>query len=633
MSISIEFPDGSKKEYHDGITGLEVAQQISEGLARVSYGMKLNNEVHDIKDAIDRDAKIQFLTWKDEEGKEILRHTGAHIFAQALLRLYPHAKIAIGPPIESGFHYDFELDKPLTPEDLEKIESEMKKIVNEKIPVAKKELTRDEALQRFKDNEFKVELISGVPDKKIRIYEQAEFSDFCRGPHVPNTSMVKAFKLTKVSGAYWKADAKNKQLQRVYGVVFPDKKDLSEYLHRLEEAEKRDHRKIGKDLDLTMFHEYSPGAPFFLNKGTVIYNILVDFIREEYRKRGYEEVITPQLYNKKLWEQSGHWEHYKDNMFVINIEGEEHSLKPMNCPSHCLIYNRKIKSYRDLPIRIADFCNLHRNELSGTLSGMTRVRKFAQDDAHIFCRLDQVEKEVLDMLDFIESVWVGIFKFKLTYYLSTRPEKALGDKDVWDKAESMLKSALDKAKIKYEIKEGDGAFYGPKIDIDLEDALGRKWQCPTVQLDFNLPDRFDCNYEGEDGKKHQCVMIHRAVLGSIERFMGLMIEHYAGKFPMWISPEQVRLLPIADRHVDYCMDVKKKMEKKGLRVTVDSKTETTNKKVRNAQLDKVNYILIVGDKEVENKTINVRTRDEEILGEKPVDLFIEELVSEVTKRI
>ena len=629
MSITLRFPDGSKKGFSTGVTGFEVATSISEGLARNTIAMRLNDEVVDIMQPIIQDAAVTFLTWNDDAGKEVFRHSAAHLFAQALLRKYPQAQLAAGPPTDTGFFYDIMLDVQLTPEKLVEIEEEMKKIVNEKLEITKDELSRVDAEALFKDNKFKLHFISQAEGDSIQIYKQGEFVDFCRGPHIRNTGMLKAFKLTKVSGAYWLGDAKNEQLQRVYGIAFPDKKEMKAYLEKLALAEQRDHRNIVKKLNLVMFHEYAPGAPFFLTRGTIMYNELVQFIRGEYRKRGYEEVITPQLYNKKLWEQSGHWEHYRENMFIITIEGEEHSLKPMNCPSHCLIYNRDTKSYKDLPVRIADFCNLHRNELSGTLSGMTRVRKFSQDDAHIFCRMDQVEDEVLDVLEFIKYVWEDVFDFKLTYFLSTRPDEKLGDDALWDTAEDMLKKALARAGISYTIKEGDGAFYGPKIDIDLEDALGRKWQCPTCQLDFNLPQRFGCMYETADAKKEYAVMIHRAVLGSLERFMAMMIEHYGGRFPLWLNPEQIRLLPIADRHMDFCKQIKEQMEVAGLRVNIDAKPATTSKKVRNAQLDQVHYILVIGDKEVEHGTVNVRTREEQQLGEQQIDAFIQKLVEDV----
>jgi threonyl-tRNA synthetase len=509
----------------------------------------------------------------------------------------------------------------------------MEKIVREDFPVLREELSKNDALKLFAANEYKVEMIKEMPvDEKITIYRQGEFSDLCRGPHVPRTSRLKAVKLMKVAGAYWRADAKNKQLQRIYGIAFIEKKELDAYLKMLEEAEKRDHRKLTQDLNLVYFHEFSPGAPFFLKNGTIIYNALIEFIRGEYKKRGYQEVITPQLYNKKLWEISGHWEHYQENMFILNIESQEFSLKPMNCPSHCLIYNRDVKSYRDLPVRIADFCMLHRNEFSGTLTGLVRVRKFAQDDAHIFCRFDQIEDEVFGVLEFIKYVWNNVFNFKLKYYLSTKPEPSLGTKDVWDKAETILANALKKAEIEYEVKPGEGAFYGPKIDIDIEDALGRKWQCPTCQLDFNLPQRFETMYVDSDGKKQQAVMIHRAILGSLERFFGIMTEHFAGKFPLWLSPVQVKLLPVADRHLGYCRELSAEMSQHDIRTEIDERTESVPKKVRDAQLEKIPLMVTIGDKEIENHTLAVRTLDGKVKFGMPKEAFIQKIIENVKNK-
>ncbi|MFH1316748.1 MAG: threonine--tRNA ligase [Candidatus Woesearchaeota archaeon] len=631
--ISIEFIDGSKKNYDHGVTATEIIENdIGIGLLKPALVAKINNKVIDLNKPIDESGKLKILTFKDKEGVDVFRHSTAHVMAHAVKRLFPKVKPTIGPNVEEGFYYDFDKEDPFTPDDLANIEAEMRKIVDQDNPFVRKDISKDEAKEIFKNNSYKLELIDELEDETVSIYEEGDFVDLCRGPHIASTKKISAFKLTKVAGAYWRGDANSKQLQRVYGISFFDKKDLQNYLIMLEEAEKRDHRKLGSDLDLIYFHEFSPGAPFYLNKGAIIYNILIDFIREEYRKRGYEEVITPQLYNKKLWEISGHWEHYKEDMFIINIEGQEHSLKPMNCPSHCLIYNRKIKSYRQLPVRIADFCNLHRNELSGTLAGMFRVRKFAQDDGHIFCRFDQIEEEVLGVLDFIEYVWTKVFNFKLKYYLSTRPEKALGTKEIWDKSEELLKEALKKAKIEYEVKEGEGAFYGPKIDIDIEDALGRKWQCPTCQLDFNLPNRFKNLYEGSDGKKHEAVMIHRAILGSLERFIGIMIEHYAGKFPLWLSPIQVRIVTIADRFNEFAEQVKEELESKGIRIELDKRSESLSYKIRDAQVQKINYICVIGEREVESKTINLRSRDNKVLGAQKVDTFVNDLLAEINNK-
>ncbi len=629
--INIEFPDGSKKEYKKGINGLDIANSISEGLGRAALAIETNGELQDLSIPITENSKIKIITFKDKQGVEIFRHSSAHILADAVTQLFPKAKPTIGPAVEEGFYYDFDM-QPIKQKDLEKIEVKMKEIIKAKQSFEKQEISKKEALEMFKDNKFKTEMINELEDDKITIYKHGSFVDFCRGPHVQHTGQIKATKLMKIAGAYWRADAEKEQLQRIYGISFPDKKELKQHLHLLEEAKKRDHRILGKNLDLIYFHEFSPGSPFYLKKGAKIYHKLIEFIRKEYRKRGYQEVVSPQLYNKKLWEISGHWEHYKEDMFIVKVEGQEHSLKPMNCPSHCLIYNRNLKSYKDLPIRIADFCNLHRNELSGTLAGMFRVRKFAQDDGHTFCRFDQIEEEILGVLEFIDYVWTKVFDFKLEYFLSTRPEKALGTKEIWDKSEDLLRKALKKANIKYSVKEGEGAFYGPKIDIDIEDALGRKWQCPTCQLDFNLPERFNNTYEGKDGKKHKAVMIHRAVLGSLERFIGVLIEHCAGKFPLWLSPEQIRILPIADRHHDHANKIYKQVFDKGFQVTKDFRAETTSKKIRDAELDKVNYIFVIGDKEVENKTVNVRTRDNKILGEEKVSDFIKILEKEIVEK-
>lgn len=626
--ITIEFPDGSKNQFKKGIKGSELVKQVSEGLARNTFAMQLDDKITDIDDPIEKDAKIRFLTWKDKEGKETFRHSAAHVFAQALLRLYPDARIAIGPPIEDGFHYDFEFSRPFTPDDLKKIEEEMKKIVDEKLPIVKKEIPKQEALKIFKDNKFKTEMISEIDSDKIRIYEQGEFKDFCRGPHVPNTGFVKAFKLTKVSGAYWKADASNEQLQRVYGIAFPDKKDLKEYLKLQEEAEKRDHRKIGRQMDLYSFHDEAAGMPFFHDKGAFIWYTLVDFTRKLMKKRNYEINITPIILNKNLWVQSGHWDHYKNNMYFTKIDNKDCAVKPMNCPGNILIYKSHVYSYRDLPVKAGEFGLVHRHELSGVLSGLFRVRCFTQDDAHVFCTEEQVEEQITELIEFADEIY-STFGFSYELELSTKPEKAMGDPKLWALAEEKLKSALKKVGKKYKLNPGEGAFYGPKIDYHLKDAIGRSWQCGTIQVDFQMPEKFDLTYEGSDSKKHRPVMIHRALLGSVERFMGILVEHFAGKFPLWINPVQIKILPIADRHIEYCKKLQEKYRINDLRAEINSKAETTNKKIREAQLENVNYILVVGDKEIENNTVNVRTRAGEVLGEKKVDEFIKQLKDEI----
>jgi len=633
--VKITFPDGNSSEYQSGVSVMEVAEKIGPRLAMAALASKVNGNLVDMSYHVHHDSQLQIITGKDKESLEIIRHSAAHLLAQALTRMYPDIKLTIGPVVEEGFYYDIDCEKTFSTNDFAAIEAEMEKIVKEDLLIQREEISKHEALKLFVENEYKVEMINAMneSEQKISIYRQGEFFDLCRGPHVPRTSKLKAVKLMKVAGAYWRANANNKQLQRIYGIAFVEKKDLDAHLKFLEEAEKRDHRKLTSDLNLVYFHEYSPGAPFFLFNGTIIYNELINFIRGEYQKRGYKEVITPQLYNKKLWEISGHWEHYRDDMFIINIEGQEFSLKPMNCPSHCLIYNRDVKSYKDLPIRIADFCSLHRNEFSGTLTGMVRVRKFSQDDAHIFCRFDQIEDEVFGVLEFIKYVWNEVFNFKLNYYLSTRPaEKYLGTPELWDQAEAILASALKKAGIPYEIKSGDGAFYGPKIDIDMEDALGRKWQCPTCQLDFNLPQRFGTMYVDSDGKKHNAVMIHRAVLGSLERFFGIMTEHFAGKFPLWLSPVQVKLLPIADRHVGYCQDLRAEFDRHGIRVEIDERTESTPRKVRDAQLMNIPLMVTVGDKEIENKTLAVRTLDGKVKFGVKSETLIQKIVDTIKNK-
>lgn len=631
--VTITFPDGNKKKYREGVTALEIAADISEGLARNVLAAKVDEKVLDATLPINNDAKIQLLTVQDAEGLNVLRHSAAHLLAHAVQRLYPEALPTIGPVIDNGFYYDF--DKlELKEEDLGKLEAEMKKIVKEKHPVTRTEhKNKQEALELYKKNPYKEELIKDL-DKGSSTYTQGDFHDLCRGPHTPSTGSFKnaGIKLDKIAGAYWRGDSNNQMLTRIYGLCFATKKELNEYLELRTEAEKRDHRKIGKEQELIMFHEYSPGSPFFLFHGATIYNELLAFVREEYTRRKYQEVITPLLYDKELWMTSGHWEHYREDMFIMQIDGRDFSLKPMNCPSHCLIYKNSAKSYRDLPLRIADFAALHRNELRGVLSGLTRVRKFSQDDSHTFCTEEQIEQEVIELLDFVKHVYSKVFDFDYSLKLGTRPTKFMGDEKLWDKAEQLLEQTLEKKSIPFKIDKEEGAFYGPKIDIKINDALGREWQLATIQLDFQLPQRFKLQYEGKDGTKHQPIMIHKAILGSLERFMGILIEHFAGKFPLWLSPVQAKILPIADRHAQYAEEVADQMRKAGLRIEVDARTETINKKVREAQLEHVNYILVVGDKEMEEGTVTVRTRDEKVHGAKKVPTFINQLRKEVQER-
>ncbi len=630
--INVRFPDGSEKQFQRGTTPFEIAKSISDGLSRNTVAAEANEKLIDSTRPLTEDTNLTLLTTKDEKGLEVLRHSCAHILAQAVLRLYPDAKPTIGPVIENGFFYDFD-NLDINDEDLPKIESEMKKIVKEKLSCERHEYKNpDEAKKDYPDNQYKHELIEEFSDGELSKYSQGEFFDLCRGPHIPNTKFAEAFKITKTAQAYWRGDSDNVQLTRIYGLCFATKKELSDYLEFLEEAKKRDHRKIGKELGLMMFHEVSPGSPFFLPKGAVVYNELLKLMREEYQKRGYDEVVTPLLYDKSLWEKSGHWEHYKENMFMVEVEGRIQSLKPMNCPGHCLMYANDTKSYRDLPIKIADFAPLHRNELSGTLSGLTRVRKFSQDDSHIFCTMDQLTDELKALMEFMNYIYVDVFKMEYTLELSTRPEKFMGEIEQWEQAELALANVLKELELRYRINEGDGAFYGPKIDVHVRDAIGRSHQCATIQLDFQLPERFDLTYEGSDGVKHRPVMIHRAILGSLERFFAVMVEHFAGKFPLWLSPEQVRVLPIADRHTAHSAIVVENLKKAGLRATLDDRALTTNKKIREAELDRVNYIFVVGDREVDALTVNVRTRENKICGEKPVEEMVEKLKQEVSER-
>jgi len=635
--LNLKFPDGSIKQFAPLTTGYEVARSIAEGLARNATGIMLDGTAYDLNRPIEKDSEIKILTFKDEEGKEIFRHSSAHLMAQAVMRIFPEAKLTIGPVVEEGFYYDID-HPPFKQEDLAKIEDEMKKIVKENLEIKREEMSTKDALKIFKDNSYKTEIIKNIEEfgegkteksDTVSLYFQGEFKDLCRGPHLPRTGMIKAFKITKVAGAYWRGDAKNKQLQRLYGISFPDKKELNEYLTMLEEAEKRDHRKLGRELKLFTFNELSPGSPFFFPKGTIIYSELQKFIRSEYVKRGYEEVITPLLYDKALWETSGHWEHYKDDMFILNVDGREFSMKPMNCPSHVLMYKVSTKSYRDLPWRVADFAPLHRNELKGVLGGLTRVRKFSQDDAHIFCTEEQMEQEIFDLLDFVDYVYKQVFGMDYEIGLSTKPEKAMGSQEIWDNAENALMSALNKKKVPFVINKGDGAFYGPKIDILIKDALNRPWQTATIQLDFQMPGRFNATYEGADGSKHTPIMIHRAILGSLERFIGIITEHYAGKFPLWLNPVQVKILTIANRHEIFADRVAEVLKENGIRAEKDYASETMNKKIRNAQLEKVNYIVVVGDKEVDEESVNVRTRDGVVQGMMKLDAFKELLSQEI----
>ncbi|MBW2969785.1 threonine--tRNA ligase [Candidatus Woesearchaeota archaeon] len=629
--LKLTLPDGKVLQLPDKSTGMQAAEAIGRKLAKEALAIEVNGETRDLSREIEKDSKIKILTFSDEKGKEVFRHSTAHIFAQAIKQLYPEAKPTIGPAVEEGFYYDFD-DLKITPEDFEKIQIKMQEIVNADHPFERIEWTMADVKKL--NNQYKTELAEEYKKQglKLTAYKSGDFADLCEGPHVPTTKYIKAFKLTKIAAAYWKGDQKNKQLTRIYGISFPSTKELHEHEKLQEEIEKRDHRKIGQKLELFMTHEWSPGSPFFLPKGTLIYNELLKYIREEYWKRGYQEVITPQMFNKALWEQSGHWAHFKENMFTLEVDNEEFSLKPMNCPSHVLIFKSKTRSYRDLPLRIADFCYLYRNEVRGTLGGLTRVRKLSQDDAHIFCTPEQIKQEIKGVLDFIKFIYTETFKMPYKAKLSTKPDKAMGAPELWEQAEKSLADALKELKIPYDVAPGEGAFYGPKIDCFVKDVLGREWQCATCQLDFQMPLRMGAEYEGEDNKKHTSVMIHRALLGTLERFMGVMIEHYAGKFPLWISPEQVRVLTVADRFEKDAQKLVEEMRKHHIKATLDATAETINKKVRNAQVDQVNYILVYGEKEQQTNSLQIRTRDNKVSGPVKTEQFIQDILKEIAEK-
>ncbi|NLY60723.1 MAG: threonine--tRNA ligase [Clostridiales bacterium] len=632
--IKVTLKDGSSKEYPQGITVGEVAQDISKGLARVAVAGQVDGETVDLMHPLNEDCQVNILTFDDAEGKKAFWHTSAHIMAQAVKRLFPGVKLAIGPAIDDGFYYDFDTDKPFTPEDLEAIEAEMSKIVKENLELERFELPRQEAIEYMADkNEtYKVELIEELPqDSIISFYKQGEFVDLCAGPHLSNTGKVKAFKLLSLAGAYWKGDEKNKMLQRIYGVSYPKKSQLEEHLKRLEEAKKRDHRKLGKELDLFSIYEEGPGFPFFHPKGMVLRNTLEDFWRKEHIKRGYEEVKTPIILNQDLWKRSGHWDHYKENMYFTQIDENDYAVKPMNCPGSMIVYKRKMHSYRDLPIRMAELGLVHRHELSGVLHGLMRVRCFTQDDAHIFMLPEQVKDEIVGVIDLIDYIYK---QFDFNYYveLSTRPENAMGSQEDWDMAINALREALEEKNMDYVINEGDGAFYGPKIDFHLQDSIGRTWQCGTIQLDFQMPERFDLTYIGPDGERHRPVMLHRAIFGSLERFIGILIEHYAGAFPTWLAPVQVRLLSITDRSNEYIEELVKKFESAGIRVESDLRNEKIGYKIREARLQRIPYMLVVGDKEVENQQVAVRSRDEGDLGPMAVKDFMDKIQKEINQK-
>ncbi len=615
------------------MTAYDILKERGE-ISREVIAAEINGEACDLATEVAESDEIKPLTFEEQGGKKVFWHTSSHILAQAVKRLYPNAKLAIGPSIDNGFYYDIDVDTAFTPEILEKLEGEMKKIVKENIRIERFTLPRDEAIEfmKEKDEPYKVELIEDLPEgETISFYRQGDFTDLCAGPHLFSTGAVKAYKLTSIAGAYWRGDEKNKMLQRIYGVSFPKKDELAAYLERIEEAKKRDHRKLGKELGLFTMMDEGPGFPFFLPKGMTLKNTLIDYWREIHTRAGYVEIASPIMLNRKLWETSGHWYHYKDNMYTTTVDEEDFAIKPMNCPGGLLVYKSQPHSYRDLPIRMGELGLVHRHEKSGALHGLMRVRCFTQDDAHIFMTPDQITSEIKGVVRLIDEVY-SKFGFKYHVELSTRPEDSMGSEEDWEMATNGLREALDELGLEYVVNEGDGAFYGPKIDFHLEDSIGRTWQCGTIQLDFQLPQRFEAEYIGADDQRHRPIMIHRVVFGSIERFIGILTEHFAGKFPTWLAPVQVKILPIADRHNEFCEKLMNAMKDQGIRCEMDTRTEKTGYKIREAQLQKIPYMLVIGDNEVSDNIISVRSRDEGDMGTFNPDEFIAKLVSDIKNR-
>ncbi|MFC2527186.1 MAG: threonine--tRNA ligase [Veillonella parvula] len=632
--VKIILPDGSAKEYAAGTTLGEAVKQLSNSLAKKVLAANVNGELTDLREELVDGSEVAFLTFEEDGGKHTLRHTASHILAQAVKRLWPEAKLAIGPAIDKGFYYDIDMEHTLTPEDLGEIEKEMSRIVKENLPITKSVMPRQEAIDFFKakNEDYKVELIQDLPeDAIISCYSQGDFIDLCAGPHVASTGKVKAFKLQSIAGAYWRGDEKNKMLQRIYGTAFEKKEELDAYLHMLEEAAKRDHRKLGKELGLFVIKEEGPGFPFFLPKGMALRNELENFWREVHHDFDYEEIRTPIILSKHLWETSGHWDHYRENMYTTIIDDEEYAIKPMNCPGGILVYQNEMHSYRDFPLRYAELGLVHRHELSGALHGLFRVRAFTQDDAHVFMLPDQMQTELMKVIELFDRIY-SQFGLKYHVELSTKPDNAMGDDAIWEAATEALRNAIEAKGIPYVINPGDGAFYGPKLDYHIEDSLGRTWQCGTIQLDMNLPERFQIEYIGEDGQKHRPIMIHRACFGSMERFIGILTEHYAGAFPTWMAPVQVKILPISEKHVEYAKELAKQMHRDYVRVEVDDRSEKIGYKIRQAQMAKVPYMLVVGDKEVEEGTVNVRKHGGDELGSVPFEEFFNSIKIEIKER-
>ena len=628
--IKVKLIDGCMKEIEEGSNGYSLAASISKKLAKEAIAAKINGKLVDLNHGLKNDDKVEIITADSEDGIEIIRHSTAHVMAQAVKRIYGNVKLAIGPTIKNGFYYDFDLDISLTQDDLKKIEDEMNKIINEDLKFKRDDVSREEALKIMseKGEYYKVELINALDEsEKISLYEQGDFTDLCRGPHIPSTKFIKAFKLTSVAGAYWRGSEKNKMLQRIYGVAFSSKKELEKYLNMIEEAKKRDHRKLGRELKLFEIMDEGPGFPFFLPKGVILKNILIDYWRKLHNKAGYVEIETPIMLNKELWIRSGHWDHYKENMYTSMIDDKEFALKPMNCPGGMLVYKSEGHSYRDLPLRVGELGRVHRHEISGALHGLMRVRAFTQDDAHIFMLPEQIKSEILGVIKLIDEVY-DTLGFKYNVELSTRPEDSMGSDEEWNMAERSLKEALDEGGLDYKINEGDGAFYGPKIDFHIEDSLGRSWQCGTIQLDFQLPQRFELEYIGSDGEKHRPIVIHRVIFGSIERFIGILIEHFAGKFPVWISPIQVKVLPISDSFMEYGHEVIDKLRKYGIRCEIDNRSEKIGYKIREARNERVPYMIIVGEKEKNHGNISLRSRDMGEEGSTSLEEFITRVLKE-----
>lgn len=632
--INVTLPDGSVKQFENKVSCLEVAQSISQGLARNAVCCEVDGVLCDLNKVIEGDCTLKVHTLKDAEGLAVLRHSTAHLMAQAISRIWSKAKFAIGPSVANGFYYDVDFEGDvIVPEDLEKIEAEMAKIVKEDLPIVREEMSRTDAIEFFRSrgDGYKVEILSELDADTVSLYRQGEYVDLCRGPHMTSTGKLKVFKLTSIAGAYWRGDTKNKMLTRIYGTAFEKKSELDEYLLRLEEAKKRDHRKLGRELDLFDIFDEGPGFPFFFPKGMVLRNALEDFWRQEHTRAGYQEVKTPMILNQELWHRSGHWDHYKDNMYVVKIDDADYAIKPMNCPGGMLVYKRKPHSYRDLPERIAELGLVHRHELSGALHGLMRVRCFTQDDAHIFMTPDQIESEIEGVVRLIDRFY-KVFGFKYKLELSTRPEDSMGTDEQWEAATNALKRALEVLGKEYEVNEGDGAFYGPKIDFHLEDSLGRTWQCGTIQLDFQMPERFDLTYVGQDGEKHRPVMIHRVVFGSIERFIAILTEHYAGAFPLWLAPVQVMIVPISENQSEYAHEVCDKLVSLGIRAEVDDRNEKMGYRIREAQLQKIPYMLVLGEKEKESGSVAVRNRKKGDLGVMSFEQLADKLQREIAEK-